>query len=103
MRTSRKTDFRQKNESSTRLKITFVDMIYPGQRPELPALSRHFLLPANRLLARAGKTSASESERRDSAREASGMCGGASPAHSLFTRPLSARPARPRLHSAISP
>ena len=26
-----------------------------------------------------------------------------SPAHSLLTRPLSARPARPRLHSAISP
>ena len=26
-----------------------------------------------------------------------------SPAHSLLTRPLSAHPARPRLHSAISP
>ena len=44
MRKSRKTDFRQKNETSTRLKITFVDMTYPGQRPELPSLSHHFLL-----------------------------------------------------------
>ena len=44
MRTSRKTDFRQKNETSARLKITFVNMTYPGQRPELPSLSRHFLL-----------------------------------------------------------
>ena len=44
MRTSRKTDFRQKNEISAGLKITFVDMTYPGQRPELPSLSRHFLL-----------------------------------------------------------
>ena len=44
MRTSRKTDFRQKNDTSARLKITFVDMTYPGQRPELPSLSRHFLL-----------------------------------------------------------
>ena len=43
-RTSRKTDFRQKNETSAGLKITFVDMTYPGQRPELPSLSRHFLL-----------------------------------------------------------
>ena len=102
MRTSRKTDFRQKNESSARLKITFVEMIYPGQRPELPSLSRHFLLPANRLPAKSEKTSTSESERRDSAREASRTRGGASPAHSLFNRPLSARPARPRLHSAIS-
>ena len=42
--TSRKTDFRQKNETSACLKITFVDMTYPGQRPELPSLSRHFLL-----------------------------------------------------------
>ena len=40
MRTSRKTDFRQKHG----LKITFVDMTYPGQRPELPSVSRHFLL-----------------------------------------------------------
>ena len=44
MRKSRKTDFRQKNETSARLKITFVDMTYPGQRPELPSLSHHFLL-----------------------------------------------------------
>ena len=44
MRTSRKRNFRQKNETSARLKITFVDMRYPGQRPELPSLSRHFLL-----------------------------------------------------------
>ena len=42
--TSRKTDLRQKNETSARLKITFVDMTFPGQRPELPSLSRHFLL-----------------------------------------------------------
>ena len=35
MWTSRKTDFRQKNETSAGLKITFVDMTYPGQRPEL--------------------------------------------------------------------
>ena len=26
------------------LKITFVDMTYPGQRPEPPSLSPHFLL-----------------------------------------------------------
>ena len=32
MRTSRKTDFRQKNETSAGLKITFVDMTYLGQR-----------------------------------------------------------------------
>ena len=44
MRMSRKTDFCQKNETSTGLKITFVDMTYPGQRPELPSLSHHFLL-----------------------------------------------------------
>ena len=44
MRKSRKTDFRQKNETSARLKITFVDMTYPGQRPELPSLSHHFFL-----------------------------------------------------------
>ena len=43
MRTSQKTDFRRKNETSARLKITFVDMTYPGQRPELPSLSHHFL------------------------------------------------------------
>ena len=30
--------------SSARLKITFVDMTYPGQRPETPSLSSHFLL-----------------------------------------------------------
>ena len=44
MRNSRKTDFRQKNETSAGLKITFVVMTYPGQRPELPSLSHHFLL-----------------------------------------------------------
>ena len=44
MRTSRKTEFCQKNETSDGLKITFVDMAYPGQRPELPSLSPHFLL-----------------------------------------------------------
>ena len=42
-----------------------------------------------------------ESERRDSASEASGTRG-SSPAHSLLTRPLSVHPVRPRLHSAIS-
>ena len=47
MQTSRKTDFCQKNETSARLKITFVHMTYPGQRPELPSLSRHFLLVQN--------------------------------------------------------
>ena len=30
--------------TSTRLKITFVDITYPGQRPEPPSLSPHFLL-----------------------------------------------------------
>ena len=44
MQTSRKTVFCQKNETSTGLKITFVDMTYPGERPELPSLSHHFLL-----------------------------------------------------------
>ena len=44
MRTSRKTDFRQKNETSAGLKITFVNMTYPSQRAELPSLCRHFLL-----------------------------------------------------------
>ena len=44
MRTSQKTYFRQKNETSAGLKITFVDMTNPGQRPELPSLSHHFLL-----------------------------------------------------------
>ena len=44
MRTSRKTDFRHKNETSAGLKITFVDMTYSGQRPELPSLSHNFLL-----------------------------------------------------------
>ena len=42
--TSQKTDFSQKNETSTGLKITFVNITYPGQRPELPSLSRRFLL-----------------------------------------------------------
>ena len=41
MRTSRKTDFRQKKQTSA---VTFVDMTSPGQRPELPSLSRHFRL-----------------------------------------------------------
>ena len=44
MRTSRKTDFHQKNETSAGLKITLVDMTYPGQRPELSSLYHHFLL-----------------------------------------------------------
>ena len=44
VRTSRKTDFRQKNETSACQKTTSVDMTYPGQRPEFPSLSRHFLL-----------------------------------------------------------
>ena len=35
-----------KNETSAGLKITFVDMTYPSQRPELPSLSHHFLLLA---------------------------------------------------------
>ena len=38
------TDFRQKNETSAGLKITFVGMTYPSQRPERHSLSRHFLL-----------------------------------------------------------
>ena len=42
MRTSRQTDFRQKNETSAGLKITFVDMTYPGKRLERSSLSRHF-------------------------------------------------------------
>ena len=41
-RTSRKTDFCQKNKSSAGLKITFVDMTYPSQCPELPSLSDHY-------------------------------------------------------------
>ena len=49
MRTSRKTDFRQKNETSVGLKITFMDMTYPDQRPELPSLSHHFLLERSKL------------------------------------------------------
>ena len=32
------------NETSARLKITFVDMTYPGQRPQYPSLSPHFPL-----------------------------------------------------------
>ena len=43
MRTSRKTSARKK-QTSAGLKITFVDMTYPGQRPDLPSLSTHFLL-----------------------------------------------------------
>ena len=44
MRTSRKTDF-TRTKTSARLKITFVDMTYPDQRPEPQSLSPHFLLP----------------------------------------------------------
>ena len=44
MRTSQKTDFRQKNNTSAGLKTTFMDITYHSQRPELPSLSRHFLL-----------------------------------------------------------
>ena len=44
MRTSRRTDFRQKNKTTAGFKITFMDVTYPSQRPELPSLSRHFLL-----------------------------------------------------------
>ena len=33
-----------RTKTSVRLKITFVDMTYPGQRPEPPSLSPHFLL-----------------------------------------------------------
>ena len=33
-----------RTKTSSRLKITFVDMTYPGQRPEPPSLSPHFLL-----------------------------------------------------------
>ena len=37
-------------QTSAGLKITFVDMTYPGQHPELPSLSRHFLLlPINHI------------------------------------------------------
>ena len=43
-RTSQKTDCCQKNEISAGLKITFVNITYPSQRPELPSLSRRFLL-----------------------------------------------------------
>ena len=43
MRTSRGTALRHKNETSAGLKITIVNMAYPGQRPGLPFLSRHFL------------------------------------------------------------
>ena len=35
--TPRQTAFRQKNETSAELKITFVDLTYPGQRPEVPS------------------------------------------------------------------
>ena len=34
----------RKKKTSAGLKITFVDLTYPGQRPELPSPSRHFLL-----------------------------------------------------------
>ena len=42
-RLGRQTSARTK--TSARLKITFVDITYPGQRPEPPSLSPHFLLP----------------------------------------------------------
>ena len=48
-RTSRKTDFCQKNKTSAGLKITFVNITYPGQRPELPSLSCRFLLSISSL------------------------------------------------------
>ena len=41
-RLGRQTSARTK--TSARLKITFVDITYPGQRPEPPSLSPHFLL-----------------------------------------------------------
>ena len=41
-RLGRQTSARTK--TFARLKITFVDMTYPGQRPEPPSLSPHFLL-----------------------------------------------------------
>ena len=41
-RLGRQTSARTK--TSARLKITFVDMTYPGQRTEPPSLSPHFLL-----------------------------------------------------------
>ena len=44
-RLGRQTYFRTK--TSARLKITFVDMTYPGQRPEPPSVSPHFLLSEN--------------------------------------------------------
>ena len=40
MRTSREIDFRFR----LKLKITLVESTYPGQRPECPSLSPHFLL-----------------------------------------------------------
>ena len=40
-----------RTKTSARLKITFVDMTYPGQRPEPPSLSPHFLLQDNQFLA----------------------------------------------------
>ena len=42
-----RTGFRQKNETSAGLKITFVDITYPGQRPEPPSLCHYFLLPSH--------------------------------------------------------
>ena len=40
MRTSEEIDFRFR----LKLKITLVESTYPGQRPERPSLSPHFLL-----------------------------------------------------------
>ena len=70
MPTSRKTDFRQKNDTSARLKITFVNMTYPGQRPELPSLSRHFLL-SYIVFARVDETKANKWKRSANAFEGS--------------------------------
>ena len=44
-RLGRQTSARTK--TSARLKITFVDMTYPGQRPEPPSLSPHFILTSS--------------------------------------------------------
>ena len=47
-RLGRQTSARTK--TFARLKITFVDMTYPGQRPEPPSLSPHFLLKKSTVL-----------------------------------------------------
>ena len=43
MRTSRKTDYRLSKDFRSS-KDYFLDMTYPGQRPEPPSLSPHFIL-----------------------------------------------------------